>query len=264
MAKVTDLPAEHRSVASRMPHLERMPAEEARHRAAHVARLEEHAPMTGEGRTLAMGHATRLLQAIPVREYLDQLASYHEAASALPHHPAPGEIGLGPAGEMMRAGTEFKQAHVYVPGLVDACDRRLTGKEPNFDGCDIDAVLGIGETEKATAPRRGASPVEKAVHSATADLDRRIANLRKDINAYKAQIAADYKAANRPLPRDFLSSPEQHPDMPELSDLEASAEKFRDMAKGVSEHDLSEVYMKQARDCEEKAARLRSAIEASL
>jgi hypothetical protein len=262
MAELNKIPAEHRSVASRMPHLERMSAEEARHRAAHVARLEERAPMTGEGRTLAMGHAQRLLDAIPVREYLDQLQTYHEMADAMPNQARPGEL-FGPASEMRTAGNEFKQKHIYVPGLVDACNRRLLGKEPEYD-CDIDAVLGIGQAEKATAGRRNATSLEKAVNIATADLDDRIANLRKAIDAEKARIAKAYADANQPLPRGFLPSPSQHPDAGKLRELEAEAEKFRDMANSVSEHDLRAHYRAEAEDYEDRAAKLRAAMERSI
>jgi hypothetical protein len=77
MAKLSDIPAELRSTASRIKFLESMPAEEVRHRAAYCAAMEERAPATGEGRQLVMAHAARLLNALPVGEYLDKLTIFN-------------------------------------------------------------------------------------------------------------------------------------------------------------------------------------------
>jgi hypothetical protein len=268
MAKISDIPAEHRSVASRMKHLETMPAEEARHRAAHVARLEEKTPLTGEGRALMQAHSSRILRSLPVAEYLAKLKHYHETANAMPG----GGID-SPAHELRAAAAKLRGENQFPPGLVSACEERLLGKSPEYD-CDLDAVLGIGQAEKDSTnlpELSGRTPIEKAVNEAMASLDRKTSGLRKEINAfktelnaYKAQIAADYIRAKQPIPSGFLTSPEQHPSMPELRELEASAQKYRDMANGIGEAELSEHYMSQARDYEDKAARLRRAIEASI
>jgi hypothetical protein len=81
---------------------------------------------------------------------------------------------------------------------------------------------------------------------ATATLDARAAALRKELDDYKALIAADYTAAGRPIPADLLTSPEHYLDSPKPQALDALAQKYRDMAKEVSEPDLVAHYMKQA------------------
>ena len=262
MAALNDIPEELRSVASRMPHLEAMPAEEARHRAAHISRIEETAPMTAEGAALARAHARMLLEAPPVAEYLDKIAWYHDMAHEMSHQTAPDEFSSD-SGQMRAAGTKYQKAHMYAPGLLRACEERRLGREPAYDECDIDSVLGL-KAEKATVGRRSATSLEKAVQSATTDLDERISDLRKELNAYKAQIAADYVAANKPVPPGFLSSPQQHPDAGKLRDLEASAEHYGDKANAVTEHDLSAFYRAEAEDYEDRASKLRAAMERSI
>jgi len=261
MANLEDIREDHRSVASRMKHLETMPAEEARHRAAHVARLEEKAPLTGEGRDLMRAHASRMLRSLPVGEYLAKLKHYHETANAMPG----GSID-SPAHELRAAAAKLRGDNQYPPGLVNACEERLLGKSPEYD-CDLDAVLDIGQAEKAKAGaphRSGATTLQKAVQSATAPLDERISDLRKAINAEKARIANAYVAAKQRPPAGFMTSPEQHPDAGKLRELEASAEHYRDKASAVSEQDLSTFYRAEAEDYEDRAAKLRAAIGRSV
>lgn len=103
--------------------------------------------------------------------------------------------------------------------------------------------------------------LDKAISDARTTLDGKAAALRNELNAYKAQIAADYTAANRPIPPGFLTSPAQHPHVGKLRELEASADHYRDRANSVSEHALSAFYRAEAEDYEDRAAKLRAAIE---
>lgn len=135
MAKLTDLPKELRLTASRMKHLERMPAEEARHRAGHIQGLEQRSPVTGEYQQLVLAHTSRLLASLPVAEYLASIRHLNEMASA-----SPGGGIDSPAHGFRAAASKLKSEHVYPPGLVDACERRLLGKDPMFEA-DIDAIL---------------------------------------------------------------------------------------------------------------------------
>ena len=124
MATLNDIPAEHRSTASRIKHLDRMPAAEAIHRAKHVRSLEEKAAPTGEIRDLTFAHTSRLLSTIPVKEYLERIAHLNELAAQLPG-------GIDGAGhEARQAAFKLKADNTYPPGLVEACGKRLLGKEP--------------------------------------------------------------------------------------------------------------------------------------
>jgi hypothetical protein len=154
--------------------------------------------------------------------------------------------------------------NVYPAGLQDAAENVFRGLAGNYPDADVDLILGRPSGSSADPRGVGANSLEKAVHVAPADLDARIAELRKAINAEKARIASAYVAANQRPPAGFLTSPEQHPDAPQLRELEAEAEHYRDKANDVTEHDLSEHYMNQARDYEDRASKLRSAIERSI
>jgi hypothetical protein len=51
MATLADVATEHRSVAGRIKDLDKLPAEEARHRAAHVHQLERDSPLSGKAKS---------------------------------------------------------------------------------------------------------------------------------------------------------------------------------------------------------------------
>jgi hypothetical protein len=264
MAKPTSVPAEHRSHAERVPEdiRDRLTDEELIHRSQYAAHLYDTAPHGEAGRAM-MRHADRILRALPLAELIERRKELYEAADSMRN--------ASDASDIHRAIAKLDKDNVYPSGMREAGEKIVhNGLAANYPDADLHAILGR-EAEKAKAPKlSGATPVEKALRDTAslsagyADVKRRTDDLRKEINAYKAKIVKDYQAANMPIPPGFLSSPEQHPDMPRLRELEKSAEKYRDMANGITEHDLSEHYMNQARDYEDRAARLRSAIGASL
>ena len=273
MAKLTDAKPEHRGYAERIPEdiRERLPGEELRYRAEYAAHLHDTAPM-GEAGQAMMKHADRVLRSLPLAEFLQRRKELYELAESTndphTHH------------ELIAAVTALGKANCYPAGLQEAGESIFRGLGCNFSDADIDLIMGYprgssvdpiqlnyqqtGIVEKATAGRRGATSLEKAVHVATADLDARIANLRKAIDAEKARIAKAYADANQPLPRGFLTSPSQHPDADKLRELEASAQHYRDKASAVTEHDLSAFYRTEAEDYEDRAAKMRAAIERSV
>lgn len=302
MATLDDVAPEHRSVASRIKHLDKLPAEEARHRAAHVYRLEKNSPLTGEGQRLTLAHTSRILSSPPVGEYLAQLKHYNDLANQMGN--GDGDILSNPAHQMRNAAADLKAKCQFPPGLVEACEQRLLGKNPaGWDECDLDAVLGIGQAEKskAEAPERKArlgegfcqfcgqvvkgtdyvkgsahwggkcissrgnrGEVEKSIKAAEKALDKRANDLRKEIDAYKTKIATAYATAGRPIPASLGLKPAQHPDMPRIRELESEATRLREKASGVSEPDLSEHYLSKARELDERAAQLKRAEEATV
>jgi hypothetical protein len=142
VAFLSDVPAAHRDIAARFPHLENMTGAEAAHRAAHIHRLEQRCPVTGELRDITMAHIKRLADALPVGEYLEQLRHLHEMAMTV------GGASIdSPAHDFRRAAEELRSGNMYVPGLVQACERFLVHKDPLFDECDIGAVLGAMEVK---------------------------------------------------------------------------------------------------------------------
>lgn len=142
MAKVTDVPREHRDIAGRFKHLDSMPAEEARHRARHIHELEQRCPTTGELRDLTFAHVARLASALPVAEYFSQIENLNQLAAELPG------TGIDSARhDAYRAVDQIRQDNIYGPGLLAACERYLTGKDAQFDDCDIAAVLGATEED---------------------------------------------------------------------------------------------------------------------
>jgi hypothetical protein len=135
---------------------DRMPAEELRHRAQYVHHLTESSPLTGEGRDLAMAHGQSVLRALPVRELIEQVKAHNDRALELPH----GGGVDSPAADMRAAAQKLREKNHYPPGLVRACEDRLQGKQPSYDGCDIGQVLGIGpaaKAAKAARPKVGSS-----------------------------------------------------------------------------------------------------------
>jgi hypothetical protein len=300
MAKITDVPSGNaRSHAERVPEdiRDRLTGEELRHRSEYVAHLHETAPLTGEAGRAITKHADRILRSLPLAEFLDQKEHWYEIADGLQGSAADDVYGaitklrrdnVYPAG--MQEAAESKR-HGLAAGYLDADLDVILGRK--------DEQGNYAAVEKANAPKRKARPgegycqfcgdvvkgseyikgsahwggvclkrsnhdgLEKAVRVATDALDVRAAELRKELAAYKAQIAADYAAAGRPVPPGFLTSPAQHPDAPKLRALEAEAQRFREIAKDVTEHELSEHYTNQAWDYEDRADKMRQAIEAS-
>jgi hypothetical protein len=142
----------------------------------------------------------------------------------------------------------------------------LLGKEPDFPECDIDKVLGLDvQKAKAESPRKvplgSRAEVAKSVKAAMSDLDKRTADLRKEIDSYKMQIAADYVKANLPIPRSLGLRKDEHPNLPRWRELESEGERLREVASDIGEPDLAETYLAKARDCEERAAQLKRAAE---
>ncbi len=143
MAKLNGLPKALRDVASRFRYLDSMPTEEARCRAAHIYDIEQRCPMTGEAQQLMLAHTGRLAAALPVGDYLRQLAHLNDLAQQ-----APGTGLDSPAHDFRAAAVKLKGENVYMPGLVAACERWLVGREPMFDQADIPAIMG--GTEETT------------------------------------------------------------------------------------------------------------------
>ena len=139
MARLTDVPKEHRDVASRFKHLERMPAEEARHRAAHIHHLENRCPLTGDLREITLAHTSRLAESLPVGEYLAQLRHLNEMTDQMP------ATGIdSPRYDFLRAADQLRAANTYPPGFVRACEEWMQGRrEPAmYPDCNIGAVVG--------------------------------------------------------------------------------------------------------------------------
>jgi hypothetical protein len=114
-----------------------MAAEELRHRAAYAYHVESGAPVTGEAKTALMALSSKILRSIPVAEYIANRKRLLELAADAPNgFDSPGH-------DYRRAAAEIKAANHYVPGLVDACDRRLVGKDPGYPEADINAILGV-------------------------------------------------------------------------------------------------------------------------
>lgn len=248
MATVNDVATEHhRSVASRIKHLERMPAEEARHRAAYVANMEEKAPASGEGRSLVMGHAARLLAALPVKEYLDRLASLHELAN---------EMQGSDASDVQSAITEVKSQNAYIPGLVAACDARLMGEVPAWDECDLNEVLGIAQK---SSPAKRESALDAAIRKATSQLKEKEDALRAELYAYEAQVIKDYRAANIPVPA-HLRAAERRMNEPKAEKLRQAAAEYRRIADDINEPELARYYMAKSAEAEAKAEALKEGV----
>jgi hypothetical protein len=253
VAKLEDIPAEHRGNAARMRHADSMPVEEIVHRSKHVSSLESKAPMTGEARNLVFAHTSRLLSALPVREYLDRVGHLNELAGQLP-------AGIDGAGHDARqAAFKVKADNTYAPGLVHACEQRRLGKTAPFDGADIDAILGL-ETQKATAPKAPRDPIAKAVAEALKGLDAKERQLRKEINDWKAKMAADYISAGLPVPKHLNVPPEMHPNAPAAARLERQAEEYRRTAESLSEPELRMHFMAKAKAAEEEAEEIKRGI----
>jgi hypothetical protein len=142
MAKLTDLPKHLRNTASGFKWIDSMPAEEARHRAAHIHQLEQRCPATGELQTLTFAHTKRLADALPVAEYLRQLRHLHEMADQLP-----GTIDSARY-DFLRAAGQLKAGNMFIPGLVRSCEMFLEGREHFFEGADISGVCGAAEEGK--------------------------------------------------------------------------------------------------------------------
>jgi hypothetical protein len=257
MAKLTDAKPEHRGYAERIPEdiRERLPGEELRYRAEYAAHLHDTAPM-GEAGQAMMKHADRVLRSLPLAEFLQRRKELYELAEGTndpqTHH------------ELIAAVTALGKANRYPAGLQEAGEKVLGGLACNYADADIDLIMGRPSGSSADPRAFGVNSLEKAVHVATADLDERISDLRKQINAEKARIANAYAAANQRPPAGFLTSPSQHPDASKLRELEASAQHYRDKANAVTEHDLSAFYRTEAEDYEDRAAKLRAAIERSV
>ena len=140
MAKLNDLPKALRDVASQFRYLDDMPPEEARCREAHIYNIEQRCPMTGEAQQLMLAHTGRLAAALPVGEYLRQLAHLNDLAQQ-----APGTGLDSSAHDFRAAAMKLKGENVYMPGLVAAADRWVLGREPIFDQADIGAIMGAPE-----------------------------------------------------------------------------------------------------------------------
>jgi hypothetical protein len=211
--------------------------------------------MTGEGGQVMRTHAQRLLDSLPIREFIDRHKQLLDIANSLPA----GGID-SPSHEMRQAARKLEQEQEYAPGLLRACEHRLLGQEHSYDECDLDLVLGL-KAEKAmvAAPRSNSDAIAKSVKDAMAAHDKRLQDLRKEIDDYKAQIAADYAKAGKPIPVSLNVAKEQHPDTPRIRELESEASRLRTKAAGISEEDLAAYYLSKASECEGKAAELRRA-----
>lgn len=236
MAKVTDAKPEHRSYAARVPEdiRDRLTGEELKHRCEYAARIYDTAPQTQDGRGM-MRHADKILRSLPLAEFLEQKEYWYKIAGGLEGSAADDAYGVA---------TNLRTDNAYPAGMREAAESRLHGLAAGYPDADLDVILDHGhkgmEKAKAGAPKRKARPgegycqfcgdvvkgesyikgsahwggaclrgngraaVEKAVSQARAELDRKTADLRKELNAYKAQIAADYRAAGRPVPPGFL------------------------------------------------------------
>ena len=84
MASVAQVSAAHRSVAERVPAAirQRLPAEELRYRASYAHRIESGSPQTGEARTAFLRLSRKILNSIPIREYIEQRARLRELTLA--------------------------------------------------------------------------------------------------------------------------------------------------------------------------------------
>jgi hypothetical protein len=141
-------------------------------------------PSTGDADHIAgiRAHASKLLRALPIRQYFDEQTAYRDTIASLPG----GGIG-SPASDARRAQDKHAEANRYPPGFEEACDARLRGHPADCDSVDIDGCLGIAPAAKAVRSEVG-SPGDGSQDAHLAQLvrkslDERVAQLRRDIEA---------------------------------------------------------------------------------
>jgi hypothetical protein len=235
LASLKDIAREHRETGKLIPKpiLARLTPAEAAYRARRANEVRESAEhANGETRTALLSHSRALLRALPLPEYLAQRQKYKELEAGAPS--TLDANGQSPAGAFHQACAELAERNVYARGLAEAAGKRLSGQGHQFfDGCDLDAVLGLqasnGEdvtdaskgvthdflTKRASAKvgqadivKRVGAETNKRLTCITAELAKaqkqtedELRELAADISAYKR--AQNAEAAKRGMPMPF-------------------------------------------------------------
>jgi hypothetical protein len=146
MARVSDVPSEHRDVAERLnkskPDLvAKLRQSELNHRAKVVTTFERDADrMSGDLGGAVRAHASRLLNSPPILEHKKEMADLFQAAWGTPGNPA--DVSTDVAGAYSAKRAQLKEERAYDHDFETAVDAELNKPGARIEDVDIDSILG--------------------------------------------------------------------------------------------------------------------------